>query len=272
VPPSPPPILEPAAIVEATDVAPASRDDALVTDPPHGQAGVHAEASTPPPVPEPAAIAHTTSDTTDVAHASRDDALVTDPPHGQAGFHASTAPPPFDDDLLPCRTNGSTSAEAPPSPGSSDTNLLQHRPEQTITPADLPEIVLDRLMSMLSPEDAALISYGLAPNYGTIVLRGGVAPDALASMGSEVLSEEVDRNVCWYHAEIVSGQVIVKADFTVQGNELVKERVSAIAVESVRRIGIDDESGAITYLAGEDEIQISVDADIAAAAIRARIN
>jgi hypothetical protein len=55
-------------------------------------------------------------------------------------------------------------------------------------------------------------------------------------------------------------------------DELARECITAIAVDSVRRISVDGGSGSITYLEGDDEVTICIEPEVAAAAIRARID
>jgi hypothetical protein len=140
---------------------------------------------------------------------------------------------------------------------------------QDLSSTDLPAVVLGRLLMMLSHDDAALISYGLTPNNGTILLRGGERTDLPSPVSSSFEGEALTH---WYHAEIVAGRVIVNADFSLNGDEIVDETISAIAVDAVRRVLINNGSGSITYLEGAEEIQMSVDPVIATATIRARID
>src|SRR5262249_2269231 len=128
--------------------------------------------------------------------------------------------------------------------------------DQDLSPTDLPDVVLSRLSLMLSPDDAALISYGLTPNHGTILLRDGHRTHEGSSMRP---SFEGEAHTHCYHAEIVAGRVIVKADFSLNGDEIVNERISAIAGDAVRRIAINEGSGSIIYLEGDEEMQMSVD-------------
>jgi hypothetical protein len=206
-----------------------------------------------------------------------DDGSMQVRPEDDEGFSECGDPtePAADADAL-SRDGNRTTCTAPPAGGPpsvlvGNAHPLTRRSEQQLAPRELPEAVLDRLVSLLSPDDAALISYGLTPNYGTVVLRRGVGTRT-STEPTATSDEHHNHDATWYHAEIVAGRVIVSADFTVHDDELVGERVSAIAVDSVRRIGIDDKSGAITYLAGDNEITICVEPDVAAAAIRARID
>jgi hypothetical protein len=178
-----------------------------------------------------------------------------------------------DDVPAPCSDDGSTIngalVEGPSVSTVVAVNTSARFVEQDLSPTDLPDVVLGRLVLMLSHDDAALISYGLTPNNGTILLRAGQGADHGKPM---VSSFEGEAHTHCYHAEIVAGRVIVKADFSLRGIEIVNERISAIAVDAVRRIAINDGSGSITYLEGDEETQMSVDPLIATAAIRARID
>jgi hypothetical protein len=172
-----------------------------------------------------------------------------------------------------CCANGSTTTgvlvEGSSAPTLVAANTAARLKDRDLSATDLPDFVLSRLVLMLSPDDAALISYGHTPNNGTIVLRGGQRVHQGGAMSS---SFEGEAHTHCYHAEIVAGRVIVTADFSLNGNELVYERISAIAVEAVRRIAINDGAGSIIYLEGDEEMQMSVDPVIATAAIRARID
>jgi hypothetical protein len=139
--------------------------------------------------------------------------------------------------------------------------------DHDLSPTDLPAVVLGRLLMMLSHDDAALLSYGLTPNNGTILLRGGESTSQDSAVRSSSAGEVRTH---WYHAEVVAGRVIVNAEFSLNGDEIVDERISAIAVDAVRRVSIKDGSGSITYLEGAEEMQVSVDPLIATATIRAR--
>jgi hypothetical protein len=178
-----------------------------------------------------------------------------------------------DDVPAPCSADGSTTngalVEGPSVLTVVAANASARFVDRGLSPTDLPDVVFDRLVLMLSPDDAALISYGLTPNNGTILLRGG---KHVNDDGPMVSSFESEAHTHCYHAEIVAGRVIVNADFSLNGIEIVNERIAAIAVDAVRRIAINDGSGSITYLEGDEETEMSVDPLIATAAIRARID
>jgi hypothetical protein len=64
--------------------------------------------------------------------------------------------------------------------------------------------------------------------------------------------------------------MVVRAEFWSKGSEVIKESVTAISVDSVTLVKVEDGSGRVRYTEVDGEVEFFVDGDVAAAAVRAR--
>jgi hypothetical protein len=131
-----------------------------------------------------------------------------------------------------------------------------------VAPKDLPEAARARVAAMLSPVDAQLFTTGMMPNLATVVMRRVSFPFPRP----DVPDEEAE---C-VHVDLVANGMVVRAEFWSKGSELIKESVTAISVDSVTLVKIDDGNGTVRYTEVDGEVEFFVDGDVAAAVVRAR--